>query len=77
MAIWIIPESDRKGKGGQSVRSGSKVVYTMRLPQTKTRPDSGQESPLETCLYYFAHFAIFIWAFLLPPNLDTSIYYGY
>ena len=37
MTIWIIPESDREG--GQSFRSGSKVVYTMRLPQTKTRPD--------------------------------------
>ena len=37
MTIWIVQNLTEKG--GQSVRSGSKVVYTLRLPQTKTCPD--------------------------------------
>ena len=41
MTIWIIQNLTEKG--GQSVRSGSKVVYTMRFPQTKTCLD---KSPL-------------------------------
>ena len=52
MTIWIIQNLTEKG--GQSVRSGSKVVYTMRLPQTKTCPDksppggpSGHPPPLK------------------------------
>ena len=38
MAIWIIQNLTEKG--GQVVRSGSKVVYTMRQTQTRTCPDS-------------------------------------
>ena len=37
MIIWIIQNLTEKG--GQSVRSVSKVVYTMRLQQTKTCQD--------------------------------------
>ena len=47
MTIWIIPESDREG-GGQSVRSGSKVVYTIHYetPTDKIETFTAQESPM-------------------------------
>ena len=46
MTTWIIPESDRQG-GGQSVRSGSKVVYTIHYetPTDKIETCTAQESP--------------------------------
>ena len=45
MTIWIIPESDREV--GQSVRSGSKVVYTIHYetPTDKIETFTAQESP--------------------------------
>ena len=46
MTLWIIPESDREG-GGQSVRSGSKVVYTIHYetPTDEIETFTAQESP--------------------------------
>ena len=45
MTLWIIPESDREG--GQSVRSGSKVVYTIHYetPTDEIETFTAQESP--------------------------------
>ena len=45
MTIWIVQNLTEKGR--QSVRSGSKVVYTMRLQQTKTYPDKSPPGDLQ------------------------------
>ena len=45
MTVWILPESDREG--GQSVRSGCKVVYTRHYetPTDKNESFMALESP--------------------------------
>ena len=43
MTLWIIPESDREG--GQSDRSGSKVLYTRQTLTDKNKSFMALESP--------------------------------